>query len=84
MNYANTNQGQIWPNDRKEDDTHPDFKGSLNVKGEEYWISAWKQKGGPNPEKMTLSFSVQPKDNLPKEQPKDYVEITDNQSVAWD
>ena len=84
MNYNNTNRGQIWPNDRKEKDTQPDFKGSLNVKGEEFWISAWKQKGRENPDTPSLSFSVQPKDLTTKEQAKDYVVNTDNQAGAWD
>ncbi len=61
MNYSYTNQGQIWPNHQKEKETQPDFKGSLNVKGDDFLISAWKQKGSANPKSMTLSFSVQPK-----------------------
>jgi len=77
MNYGYTNQGQIWPNDQKEKETQPDFKGSLNVKGEEFWISAWKQKGSANPKSMTLSFSVQPKNKQLREPAKDYVVISD-------
>lgn len=61
-NYSNTNRGSIWKNDRKEKDTHPDFKGSLNVDGVEYWVSAWKRKPDANPNAPALSFSVQPKD----------------------
>ena len=77
MNYGYTNQGQIWPNHQKEKETQPDFKGSLNVKGEEFWISAWKQKGSANPKSMTLSFSVQPKNKQLREPAKDYVVISD-------
>lgn len=84
MNYGNTNQGQIWPNERKQKDTQPDFKGSLNVKGEEFWISAWKQKGGRDSEALSLSFSVQPKDQTRKEPAKDYVVKTGSRSVTWD
>ncbi len=60
--YDNTNRGQIWPNDRKEKDTHPDFKGSVNVDGTEYWVSAWKRKPDANPKAPSLSFSLQKKD----------------------
>ncbi len=74
MSYGYTNQGQIWPNHQKENETQPDFKGSLNVKGEEFWISAWKQKGSANPKSMTLSFSVQPKNEQLREPAKDYRE----------
>ena len=44
--FDNTNRGSIWKNDKKEKDTHPDFTGSLNVGGVEYWVSAWKRKEG--------------------------------------
>jgi hypothetical protein len=43
-NYDNTNRGSIWMNDKKETVNHPDFTGSLNVEGKEYWVSAWKRK----------------------------------------
>lgn len=60
--YDDTNRGQIWGNDRKEKPTHPDFKGTLNVDGVEYWVSAWKRKEGANPKAPALTFSVQPKE----------------------
>lgn len=60
--YDNTNRGSIWKNDDKENDKHPDFKGSLNVGGVEYWVSAWKRKPDANPKAPALSFSVKPKD----------------------
>ena len=62
MSYDNTNRGQIWPNDKKEKDTHPDFKGSLNVEGTEYWVSAWKRRPDANPKAPSLSFSIKAKD----------------------
>lgn len=69
MTYDNTNRGQIWGNDKKESDKHPDFKGSLNVEGVEYWVSAWKRRPDANPKAPALSFSIQPKEQ-PKQQPK--------------
>lgn len=60
--YDNTNRGQIWPNDKRETENHPDFKGSINVEGKEYWLSAWKRKEGANPKAPSLSFSIQAKD----------------------
>lgn len=62
MSYDNTNRGQIWGNDKKEKDSHPDFKGSINVEGKEYWLSAWKRAPDANPKAPSLSFSVQPKE----------------------
>lgn len=66
--YDNTNRGSIWKNDKKERDTHPDFKGSLNVEGIEYWVSAWRRKPDANPNAPALSFSVQPKDQQSQQQ----------------
>lgn len=62
MSYDNTNRGAIWKNDDKQDDKHPDFKGSLNVGGVEYWVAAWKRKEGAAAKAPALSFTVKPKD----------------------
>ena len=61
--YDNTNRGSIWGNDKKEKDTHPDFKGSINVEGVEYWLSGWKRKPDANPKAPALSLSIQRKDS---------------------
>ena len=59
---SNTNRGAIWKNDDKREDNHPDFKGSLNVDGVEYWVSAWKRKEGAGAKAPALSFSIKPKE----------------------
>jgi hypothetical protein len=80
MRYSNTNCGQIWSNDHKKNDTHPDFEGSVNVKGEEFLISAWKQEGDINLDKLRLSFSVQPRSETVTGPAKDYVVQSNNYS----
>lgn len=65
-----TNRGAIWKNDKKEKDTHPDFTGSLNVDGVEYWVSAWRRKEGAAPKAPALSFTVKPKEAKPIQQRK--------------
>ena len=62
MSYDKTNRGQIWKNERKEKDTHPDFKGDANIDGVEYWLSAWKRKPDANPKAPALSFTFKLKD----------------------
>lgn len=56
--YDDTNKGVIFPNDRKETEKQPDFKGSINIEGRDYWISGWKKSGKKGP---LVSLSVQAK-----------------------
>ena len=60
--FDNTNRGQLWGNDKKETEKHPDFKGSVNIEGVEYWLSGWKRKEGANPKSPALSLSVTKKE----------------------
>lgn len=39
--YDNTNTGVLFRNQDKATDRHPDYNGSLNVEGKEYWFSGW-------------------------------------------
>lgn len=62
MQYDNTNRGQVWRNEKKQTDNHPDFTGSLDVNGTEYYVSAWKRKSDANPKAPALSFSIKLKE----------------------
>ena len=61
--YDNTNSGALFKNDKKESDSHPDYKGTINVGGTDYWLSAWikTSKGG----QKYMSLSVKAKDAAP-------------------
>lgn len=61
MTYDNTNRGVLRKNDRKEKDTHPEYKGNINVDGQEYWLSAWV-KEHENMGGKYFSLSVQKKE----------------------
>ncbi len=73
--YDNNMRGVLFPNDRKEKDTHPDFKGSCEINGVEYWLSAWKETGN----KPRLSISIQAKEqqrpNIQEQANKTYDEM---------
>jgi len=40
-NFDNTNRGILSRNKNKTEDKHPEFSGSLNVDGTDFWLSAW-------------------------------------------
>lgn len=62
--FDNTNRGGLWINKRKEKDNHPDYTGSVNVGGVEFWLSAWK-RFSPKSGEAYLSISVKEKDEKP-------------------
>lgn len=55
------NSGVLFKNDRREKETHPQMKGSINVEGREYWLSAWTKKNEDGSFKL-ISLSLQPKE----------------------
>lgn len=57
--YDDTNRGVLFKNDRKASDKHPDYRGSINVNGEEMWLSAWIKEGRSG---KFMSLSVSPKE----------------------
>lgn len=64
MAYDNTNTGILTKNDRKEQDNHPDYTGTINVHGTEFWLSAWIKTGrsGKLEGQKFMSLSVRPKE----------------------
>lgn len=62
MSYDNTNRISIWRNQAKETDSHPDFTGTVNIDGKEYFVDLWKKKEGASDKAPVLSGKVKPKD----------------------
>ena len=67
--YDNTNRGVLFKNDRKETDNHPDYTGSINVGGRDFWLSAWIKQARSG--KKFLSMSAKPKDEGQRGVPAD-------------
>jgi len=45
MSYDNTNTVVIFKNNKKENEKHPEYRGTVNVEGKEYEISLWVKEG---------------------------------------
>jgi len=55
------NSGALFKNDKKESDSHPDYKGSAMINGSDYWVSGWINTSNAGTKYMKFSYS-------PKEQ----------------
>lgn len=58
--YSNENSGALFKNDKKLSEKHPDYKGTINVGGAEFWLSSWIKTSKAGTKYMSLS--LQPKD----------------------
>jgi hypothetical protein len=65
MSYDNTNSGIITRNDKQGNEKRPDYRGSINVEGRDYWLSAWIKTGRDGTKlagQKYMSLSVEPKE----------------------
>lgn len=60
MSYDNTNKGVLFKNDQGGNPKRPQYRGSLNVDGVEYNISAWIKEAKKDGSKF-MSLSIEPK-----------------------
>lgn len=68
--YDNTNRGALFKNNRKEQPNHPDYNGTINVGGKDYWLNAWLKESKKDGKKF-FSLSVKPKEvNAPPREPE--------------
>lgn len=66
--YDDTNRGVLFKNDKQGNENRPDYKGSINVNGQELWLSAWLKTSQAGNKFMSLS--VQPKEQQQGQQPQ--------------
>ena len=66
MAYDNNLTGALFKNDRKEAETHPDYKGSCEINGVQYWVNSWINESSKGTKYMSLKFS--PKEEQQRQQ----------------
>jgi hypothetical protein len=54
--YDNRDRGALFKNNEKTEETHPDYRGNINVDGTEYWLSAWLKTSKAGMKYMSLSI----------------------------
>jgi hypothetical protein len=65
-NYDNTDSGVLFKNDKGDNPSRPDYKGSINVGGTDFWLSAWIKDGNKG---KFMSLSVKPKEDQQRQAP---------------
>ena len=63
--YDNTNSGMLFKNDKGDNEKRPDYKGSVNVGGVEYWLSGWVRVAGETSKRAGekfISMKLEPKE----------------------
>jgi hypothetical protein len=66
LNKQRENSGVLFKNDRKQTESSPDYQGSINVGGTEFYLSAWIKQGQ---KAKFMSLAVKPKNAEGDRQP---------------
>jgi hypothetical protein len=59
MADSNDLRGALFKNDRKEKDSHPDYRGDITIEGQKFWLSGWIKEGKKG---KYLSLAAKPAD----------------------
>lgn len=60
MSYDNTNTGALFKAKERATDKHPEYSGTINVDGKEYWLAGWVNEAKSG--QKYFSLKVKPKD----------------------
>jgi len=67
--FDNTNSGAMFRNDKQGVDKRPDWRGSINIDGKEYWISCWDKDTHKGPVRSLKVEAKQGKGEAPAKKP---------------
>jgi hypothetical protein len=81
--YDNTNAGALFKNDDKSNERHPDYKGSLNVGGVDYWLSSWLKTAKDGKKYMRVAVTEKTANNT-RSPPKSAPKREDHPFDDWD
>jgi uncharacterized protein (DUF736 family) len=56
MEYDNKNRGALFKNDKEGNDARPDYKGSTDIEGVKYFVSAWISTAKSGQKYMSLKY----------------------------
>ena len=68
-NYDNNLTGALFKVDQKKSDRHPDYNGSCEINGTEFWVSGWIKQSKAGKAFMSLSFTAKEQQSAPVQQP---------------
>lgn len=80
--YDNTNRGALFSNkENKTAENHPDYKGSINANGTDFWLSAWLKKSKDG--KTFMSLSITPKEAKTAKPAKQAYQGDDDETIPF-
>jgi uncharacterized protein (DUF736 family) len=70
--------GSLFRNDRKESDTHPDYKGSALINGVDHWLDAWINTAKDGSKYMSLKMKPKEAQGGSRPQPTHDTDLDDD------
>ena len=68
--YDDTNRGALFVNDKRQSENQPNAKGSLNVEGVEYWVSAWTKVSKNGAKYQSIALTRKEQQSAPQQAPQ--------------
>ena len=80
--YDETNRGAIWKSKFTDNPKAPQYTGHLNVEGEDYKMSAWRNVSD-NPRSPVLNFQIQKVSEFEAAHAKKVQDLDENEDVPF-